>query len=179
MELSLPYGDSLKHFRPCEYTNPVDVIIKNSTDSIVHFYENRNRLGYYNFHFQIETQDSLYIIEKTRATWTRGFPLYHSINPGESLVFHFDLLSSTCPNHKEETEGFGATRKWEGLPIEEYKNATIRAVYEIPEEQKFIINNGFRVLNDGNELKDSTQNDTIFIYPEKLISNPINIQIFM
>lgn len=170
IELSLPHGHSLKYFGLCWDKNPVDVIIRNNTNSMIHFYENWNSWGYYNLHFKIETHDSLYTISRTRKVWFRNFPSYHSINPDESLVFHYNLRDSSCVDYDINNEKIKGYDHWTGFPEKEYDFAKIQVIYEIPEEPAILLNHRFR-------LRDSTESDTTFIFSKKLISKPVNIQI--
>ncbi len=53
IEISMPYGDSLRFLGVCWDKNPIDVIIRNQSDSVIYFYEDWNSWGYYNIKFQI------------------------------------------------------------------------------------------------------------------------------
>lgn len=170
IELSLPHGDSLRYFGPCWNKNPVDVIIRNNTDSVIHFYESWNSWGHYNFYFKIETADSTYLIKRTRNVWWRNFPSYHSVNPEQSLVFHFELLDSSCFYHDPKTERIRGTQQWTGFPQKNNEIAKIQVIYELPEEDEILINNGFISRDPGHA-------DTTYIFSKKLISRPVDIQI--
>jgi hypothetical protein len=170
IELSLPHGDSLKYFGLCQYENPVDVIIRNNSNEMKFFYENWNSWGYYNFHFEIETEDSVYQIRKTRHVWWRNFPSYHSVNPNESLVFHFNLIDSSCFEHDSKIERIRGLKQWIGFPNKEYQHAKIKVIYELQKEYATLLNQGFRFRN-------LVENDTTIIFSKKLVSKPVNIQI--
>lgn len=174
IELSMPYGDSLKWLGICWDKNPVDVIIRNHSDSMIYFYEDWNSWGFYNFKFQIVTNDSIYLISRTNNVWWKNFPTIHSINPDQSLVFHFDLTDSSCFEHNAAVERINGLKQWSGLPQKEYESAKISVIYELPDEYKFLINNGFRKLSPDSVKKD---NDTTFIFSQKLVSEPVNIKI--
>lgn len=180
IELSMPYGDSLRWLGLCWDQNPVDIIIRNQTDSTVYFYEDWNSWGFYNFKFQIETEDSVYLVTRTNHGWWKNFPSIHHLNPKQSLVFHYNLIDSACTEHNASIERIKGLEQWTGLPQREYDYARIQVVYELPEEYKYLINHGFRNLNAmlGNGSDSPIMpNDTTFMFSHKLISEPIDIKI--
>ncbi len=180
IELSMPYGDSLRWLGICWDKNPVDVIIRNHSDSMIYFYEDWNSWGYYNFKFKIETKDSIYLITRTNHSWWRNFPSIHTINPNQSLVFHFDLTDSACFEHNAAIEKVRGLKQWTGLPQKKYESAKISVIYELPDEYKYLVNSGFRNLKSFlNNESDSLvkKNDTTFIFSQILISEPVKIEI--
>lgn len=180
IEISMPYGDSLRSLGVCWDKNPIDVIIRNQSDSVIYFYEDWNSWGYYNIKFQIETGDSIYNVTKTKNSWWKNFPSYHSINPNESLVFHYNLIDSACLEHNTKFERLKGAKQWKGLPQKDYDHAKIRVIYELPTEYKYLVNR--RYLNMHSYLENESDAlienyDTISVFSKKLISSPINIKV--
>lgn len=169
IELSMPHGDSLKLFGPCWSENEVDVIIRNGSDSTIHFYENWNSWGYFNFHFELETADSLYHIKREDRLWWRNFPSFHSINPDESLVFHFNVLDSACFDQNARGENIRSLKNWTGFPQTNYERAKLRVVYELPEES--------HILPRREYSRDSVKLNPIYMFSEKLVSKDLNITV--
>ncbi|MFT6246290.1 MAG: hypothetical protein ACJA0U_001782 [Salibacteraceae bacterium] len=63
LALSIPHGDQLKTLNDCSsFNNDAFIVINNNTDSTVRFYENWNSYGYYNFTFEIKTNDTIYTV---------------------------------------------------------------------------------------------------------------------
>ena len=180
IELSMPYGDSLRLFGICWQENPVEIIVRNQSDSVVNFYQSWNSWGFYNFSFQIETNDSIYHIKRTRNVWFKNFPSFHSINPNESLVFHFNLIDSTCFNPEDKITISRGLQRWNGLPNKEYESAKIKVMYELPIEDRFIINKRFEGLGSRLENKSDSivqKVDTVDIFHRTLESKSLNIKI--
>lgn len=184
MEISMPNGDSLRSLGLCWSSNPIDVIIRNSTDSTIHFYENWNSYGYYNFSFEIETDDSLYLITKTHRLWWRNFPSSISIPPNQSMVFHFNLTDSTCVNRSQQKY------TWKGLPNKEYEFAILRVKYHLPLKHLFYdrrdySHSDYREFTDEeityseSKEKDSSSANKIrtYIFHKDIVSSPVKIRI--
>lgn len=132
IELSIPHGDQLKKLNDCSsFNNEVFIIIHNNTDSIVRFYENWNSYGYYNFTFEIKTEDTTYTISRPHKLWYRNFPSHHSVLPYESIVFPFDLIDTTCASSRLDHGIF--EDGWIGFP-NIIDTALIRVIYSLPSE---------------------------------------------
>lgn len=170
IELSIPNGDSLRTFGLCWDKNPVDVIIRNQTDSVICFYEDWNSWGYFNIKFQIETADSTYMIMRIkRGGWWKNFPSIHKINPNQSLVFHYELIDSSCAERFGIDELSKRSMQWTGLPRKGYKSSKIRAIYELPKEYELLDNTVF--------MSAGSKNESTFMFSQKLISEPLSVRI--
>lgn len=180
IELSMPHGDELRRLGICWEENHVDVIIRNQTDSAIYLYQNWNSWGYYNFSFQIETADSIYTIKRTQSAWWKNFPSTHFINPQQSLVFHFNLIDSTCPKSSGDIIISKNEKLWVGLPKTRYASAKMRVIYELPEVDRIktfrrMTNIEECVKKEDAEIK--FQMDSNYIYPRKLVSKSVDISI--
>ena len=132
LALSIPHGDQLKTLNDCSsFNNDVFIVINNNTDSTVRFYENWNSYGYYNFTFEIKTNDTIYTVSRPYKLWYRNFPSHHSVLPQESIVFQFDLIDSTCAANRSNRGIF--EDGWIGLP-NQTDTALIRVIYSLPSE---------------------------------------------
>jgi len=100
----------------------IKTVIINRTDTIVRFYEDWNLWGYFNIIFEITTPDSVYIIYKKVRGWTKNFPSYKTLYPGDSMVLDY-FRDRNC--------------YWEDLPAftgKNYECAKIKATYKLDEE---------------------------------------------
>lgn len=178
IEASFQNGGSLRWIGLCR-DNDVSVIIRNGSDSVINIFQNWNSWGYYNFHFEIETDDSLYIVKRTKNTWWKNFPSYHSINPGQSLVFNFNLKDSSCVEHDEKIERVKGLTMWTGMPKKEYNHARLKVVYELPESEKY--NNWLKIGRGGRDFSkdslNSEENLGIVMFTGRLVSPAVDIKI--
>jgi hypothetical protein len=179
IELSIPHGDQLRILNDCSsIDNDVFIIIRNDTDSIVRFYENWNSYGYYNFTFEVKTNDSTYLVSRPHKLWYRNFPTHHSVSPGESIVFQFDLIDSTCAENRLE---YGTLENgWIGLPNVS-DTALIRVIYSLPSEYESYAlprQNYLDYLDDALEpnkmdVKPPVEEnkDSIYLFSETIVSD--------
>ena len=173
LELSMQHDDG-----PCSYSPTANVIIRNNSDSVIRFYENWTSYGFYNFHFEIETADTVYCIVRPNRLWYRNYPCNYSVNPGESLVFSFLLIDTACAA-AHSTDEYG----WTGFPTEKLVNATIRVVYEIdPENSSYPLHTfGYEFVEGAKEGEEwlkklpPQKQQYVFIYDEKLVSNKLRL----
>lgn len=107
-------------------SNLVHLVIYNGSDSAISFYESTNSWGYSNFSFEIETEDSTYIITRTDRLWWRNFPSTQEILPNQTLKLTFNLIDSLAAGNR-------TFLAWKGLPQRAYRNAKIRVHYHLPE----------------------------------------------
>lgn len=122
----------LKSLNNCvSFDNEVFIILRNNTDSILRVYENWNSYGYYNFSFEIKTNDSLYLVTRPKKEWYRNFPTHHALLPNECIVFQVDLIDTTCANSRFYSGIY--EDGWIGLPSK-MDTALIRVIYSVPEE---------------------------------------------
>lgn len=132
IELSIAHDEGLKSLNNCvSFDNEVFIILRNNTDSILRVYENWNSYGYYNFSFEIKTNDSLYLVTRPKKEWYRNFPTHHALLPNECIVFQVDLIDTTCANSRFYRGIY--EDGWIGLPSK-MDTALIRVIYSVPEE---------------------------------------------
>jgi len=103
------------------------VTIHNNSDSSICFYENWNSYGYYNFTFELETEDSTYILYRPKIYWYRNFPSYTCVAPFDSVQFHFVLMDTLTAKERIEPG-------WMGYPIDPPQFGTIRVNYTLNKE---------------------------------------------
>jgi len=107
-------------------SNVVHLVIHNGSDSAISFYENSNSWGYYNFSFEIETEDSTLFITRTDRIWWRNFPSTQKLLPNQTLNLSFNLIDSLAAGNRNYLA-------WKGFPQLSYRKAKIRVHYNLPE----------------------------------------------
>ncbi len=107
-------------------SNLVHLLIYNGSDSAISFYESTNSWGYFNFSFEIATEDSTYFITRTDRLWWRNFPSSQEILPKQTLKLTFNLIDSLAAGNR-------TFLAWKNLPQRSYRNAKIRVHYHLPE----------------------------------------------
>lgn len=183
IELSIPHGEGLKSLNECSsFDNDIFVVIRNNSDSIVRLYENWNSYGYYNFTFEIKTNDSIYTVSRPKKLWYRNFPSHHSVLPQESIVFHFDFIDSICATSRSDHGIFNDG--WIGFP-KQTDTALIRVIYDVPSEFASYPDRSGRKddyleyldvenTSEFDEIEPSTErtenNDRIYIFSQTLMS---------
>ncbi|MCJ8292397.1 MAG: hypothetical protein HRT58_20810 [Crocinitomicaceae bacterium] len=125
-------------------TNRIHVTVYNNSDSTIYLYENWNSYGFYNFTFEIETEDSIYTLHRPKKLWYRNFPSFHTIPSLDSFTFDFMLLNTEMAN-KTVNQG-----RWIGFPIKEFELATIKVKYELNKEHSIL---PIRIINPENYLQ--------------------------
>jgi hypothetical protein len=148
IELSVPHGDYAKTLFVGSEDNPVSVIFRNNTDSVTRMYEDWNSWGYYNISFEITTKDSTYIVRKKQRGWWKNFPSYHRIDPGESLVFNFNLDESTEDSGNKKRIIGSSYQGWTGLPHKDYDSAKIKVLYELKEDFSLSVFDSSAIKNE-------------------------------
>ncbi len=128
IELSIPHTGKIPSlYRYSDKTN-VYVIIRNNSDSIHRFYEDRFVYGYYNISFEIKYKDSIYSVTRAPKTWWRNLPSYYTVQPNESLVFPYMLIDTSYANALRQEMVF--ENGWIGFPLVS-DSVEIRAVYQL------------------------------------------------
>lgn len=107
-------------------SNLVHLVIHNGSDSAISFYETWNSWGYYNFSFEIETEDSTYFIARTDRLWWRNFPSTQKLLPNQTLNLSFNLIDSLAAGNRTYLA-------WKRFPQCSYHKAKIRVHYNLPE----------------------------------------------
>lgn len=95
IEIRLEKYNSKSGTKPGPYNPSGDsiflVVIKNNTDTIASFYEDWNSWGYYNFYFKIICSDTSFVIYRPDKDFTKNFPSFKSLNPGDSMTTIFPV----------------------------------------------------------------------------------------
>jgi|GEM_PF-4239695 len=107
------------------------VTIHNNSDSSIYFYENWNSYGYYNFTFELETEDSTYLLRRAKTLWYRNFPSYTCVAPFDSLQFDFILIDSLTAMDRGENG-------WVGFPTHPTEFGYIRAKYTLNKDDAIL-----------------------------------------
>lgn len=154
LELSIPSTDAGRFlFLNCE-NNEVSVILRNSSDSAVRFYETNNSWGYQNYIFIIKTKDTSYFVTKAETGFGKNIPTFHTIFPHETLVLHFNIKDTECEFQFTET---GQLKRkvlrsnkdgWEGLPDNPIEKATIQVLYKLSNSDKDFKPFGASIFSD-------------------------------
>ncbi|HKH48724.1 MAG TPA: hypothetical protein VKM72_29005 [Thermoanaerobaculia bacterium] len=106
------YMDSTSHFH---------VLLQNRSDHEKRIWEDWNSWGYFNLSFEvIDSSGKKWVVKKRDTGFTRNFPSFLAILPGQTHVF--DVY-------------FGDDREWEGFPLRRGAEQTvhIRALYDVSE----------------------------------------------
>jgi len=190
IELSIPHMLELPWIKNCSSRDEVYVIIHNNTDTTNYFYEDWNTYGYYNISFEIKHKDSIYSIVRPPKLWYRNFKSHLIVNSGESLVFPYSLIDTTCANKLSESVQIFEDG-WIGFPpISD--TVEIRAIYQLCDLKEISPSENISRLNYGRDFyidfleedieseqkvqpketpqRKTSQTKEIFIFHEPLIS---------
>lgn len=96
------------------------LVLSNQLKETVRVWQDWNSWGYYNITFELAVGDSTYHIKKKSIIWTRNFPSFWLLKPGESHEFK--------PNLSREI--------WEGLPVGINGKGMLKAIYQIEEDKE-------------------------------------------
>jgi hypothetical protein len=100
------------------------VVVTNISDKQLRLWREWSSWGYYNLSFVIKDDDGkTTVVKKGRQAWTRNFPDWTMIPPGDHLVFEVSFLSETWPTAPVPVQGKSRTVK-------------MTAVFEIPEDKE-------------------------------------------
>lgn len=124
--------------------NLIHVTVCNYSDSAVFIYENWNSFGFYNFTFEIETEDSIYSLHRPKKLWYRNYPSFHTIPANDSITFDFKLLNLETASSEIYEDG------WLGFPNKEFEVATIKVKYELDKENSIL---PIRIINSEDYLQ--------------------------
>lgn len=72
------------------------ILIINYTDTVASFFEDWNLWGWFNINFKIKTIDTTYTVYKRTRDWTRNFPSYKTLFPGDTLELEYLLSDGAC-----------------------------------------------------------------------------------
>lgn len=145
LELSIPHTGELACINNCSSLLKAHVIIHNDTDSTTYFYEDWNTYGYYNITFEIQHQNTVYPITRPEKYWYRNYPSFFMLHSGESLVFPYAIVDTTCVRLWEDNGIF--ENGWIGFPnISD--TVEIRAIYQLCHLEDSIPGERIGRLND-------------------------------
>lgn len=108
-ERRIEYGDRTTHFH---------VIVSNTSEKPQRIWREWCSWGYYGLTFEFaDERGKKWVAKKKPAIWTRNFPDWWTLAPGERLVLDVH---------------FGDSEKWEGFPRPEHGSqaVTMQAVFE-------------------------------------------------
>jgi len=97
------------------------VLLENRGNHEIRIWEDWNYWGYFNLSFEvIDSSGKTWVVRKRDTSFTRNWPTYFAIRPGQIHVF--DVY-------------FGDERTWEGFPLHRGTEQTVqfRALYDVPE----------------------------------------------
>lgn len=128
IELSIPHTGKIPSLNRYSDKTNTYVILRNTSDSIHCFYEDRFIYGYFNISFEIQYKDSIYSVTRAPKIWWRNRPSYYTVQPHESLVFPYMLVDTSYANALRQEGIF--ENGWIGFPVVS-DSVEIRAVYQL------------------------------------------------
>ncbi|MFA6281915.1 MAG: hypothetical protein WCY05_05385 [Candidatus Omnitrophota bacterium] len=94
------------------------VLLKNISNKSERIWQEICSSGYENLYFELEVNGKKILIQKSPKDWSKNYPDYLTINPGEYIVFDVYIT----------------TDEWGGLPkVTEKTPVKIKAIYETKE----------------------------------------------
>ncbi len=128
IELSIPHTREIPWLNTYSEKDNVYVIIRNNSDSVQTFYEDRYKYGYFNISFEIKYKDSIYSVTRAPKIWWRNRTSYHIVRPYESLVFPHMVIDTSYANALRHEGIF--ENGWIGFPAVS-DTVEIRVIYQL------------------------------------------------
>ncbi len=144
IELSIPHLRNIPSLNTYSDKNNVYVIIRNNSDSVQTFYEDRYVYGYFNISFEIKYKDSIYLVTRAPKIWWRNRPSYHIVQSNESLVFPHMLIDTSYANALRHEGIF--ENGWMGFTAVS-DTVEIRVIYQLCDQGEVIDEENIGRLN--------------------------------
>lgn len=122
IEVKLIIPDKAKQIASTPCLN-LKVLFINHTDTAVSFFEDWNGYGYFNTCLEIKSGDTAYLITKKDRDWSKNFPSFKILFPGDSMELTFSNLASQC-SFSQYSGGINAVLN---------PGSSIRAIYQLHE----------------------------------------------